>query len=42
MFETDEASPFVGGPTQPPIIKRSISAPAIADHVSRTKFFRNT
>jgi hypothetical protein len=35
MFEADEASPFVGGPTQPPIIKRSISAPAIAEHVSR-------
>ena len=42
MFEADEASPFVGGPTQPPIIKRSISAPAIADHVSWTTFYLTT
>ena len=34
MFETDEASPFVGGSTQPPFLKRSLSAPAIAEHVS--------
>jgi hypothetical protein len=34
MFEADESSPFVGGATQPPFLKRSLSAPAIADHVS--------
>ena len=34
MFETDDASPFVGGSTQAPFLKRSLSAPAIAEHVS--------
>ena len=37
MFETDDASPFVGGSTQAPFLKRSLSAPAIAEHVSRMK-----
>lgn len=37
MFETDDASPFVGGSTQAPFLKRSLSAPAIAEHVSPMK-----
>ena len=37
MFETDDASPFVGGSTQAPFLKRSLSAPAIAEHVSLMK-----